>query len=111
MPVTLKGEDGKVILDGSAGLEEMPKANIIITGKTGVGKSTLINNIFGETLAKVGAGKPVTTKVTQYTRPNIPVSIYDTMGLELDKGRQEQTKSDIRKIITDKVDPRGIEWI
>ena len=35
-------------------------ANIIIAGKTGVGKSTLINAIFGEKLAATGIGAPVT---------------------------------------------------
>ncbi|GHV50186.1 GTPase [Synergistales bacterium] len=98
----LKDEDGNVIFEGSAELEEIPKANIIITGKTGVGKSTLINQIFGEALSKVGTGRPVTQDVTQYTKPNIPVSIYDTIGLELDKERQEQTKSDMSRIISDK---------
>lgn len=36
------------------------KANIIITGKTGVGKSTLINAIFSEKMAETGVGEPNT---------------------------------------------------
>ena len=34
--------------------------NLAIFGKTGVGKSTLINAIFGEEVARTGIGEPVT---------------------------------------------------
>ena len=38
------------------------KTNILIAGKSGVGKSSLLNYIFGEEVAETGAGKPVTTE-------------------------------------------------
>ena len=38
------------------------KCNILILGKTGVGKSSLLNYICGKQLAEAGAGKPKTGK-------------------------------------------------
>lgn len=59
------------------------KINILIAGKTGVGKSTLVNCIFRGELAKTGSGKPVTQKVEEITKPSHPLTILDTKGLEL----------------------------
>lgn len=60
------------------------KLNILIVGKTGYGKSTLINTIFGEKLAQSGTGKPITQEITRYTSAKQPdLAIYDSRGLEL----------------------------
>lgn len=58
--------------------------NVMIIGKTGVGKSTLINNIFNEKLAETGSGKPVTQSIRKLEKHDFPLAIYDTPGLELD---------------------------
>lgn len=47
--------------------------NIIVAGKTGVGKSTLINGVFRENLAETGMGKPVTTHMRKITKKNVSV--------------------------------------
>ncbi len=39
---------------------QMPMMNILLMGATGVGKSSLINGLFGEEVAKVGVGKSLT---------------------------------------------------
>lgn len=63
--------------------ESLETLNVMILGKTGVGKSTLINNMFNEKLAETGVGKPVTDEIRIKTKPNFPLAIYDTPGLEL----------------------------
>ena len=63
---------------------EFPKVNVLIAGRTGVGKSTLINSIFRGNFATTGQGKPVTKGTRKITKKGIPLAIWDTRGLELD---------------------------
>jgi predicted GTPase len=69
-------------------LKQRGVVNIIIAGKTGVGKSTLINSLFQGEIAATGQGRPVTQETRQYTKKDIPVSIYDTKGLETEKYKE-----------------------
>ena len=60
-------------------------ANILLLGKTGVGKSSFINYFIGQPLAKVGDGRPVTQDYfTPYEIADgeYPIRIFDTKGLE-----------------------------
>ena len=59
------------------------KVNILIAGRTGVGKSTLINAVFQGNFAQTGQGRPVTKNVREITKDGIPLSIIDTRGLEM----------------------------
>jgi len=63
---------------------DMGKVNIIIAGKSGVGKSTLINSIFHENLVSVGTGMPITQGIKEYKKEGFPLSLIDTKGIELD---------------------------
>ncbi|QSR35351.1 GTPase [Marinobacterium iners] len=63
-------------------LKEKDKCNIIICGASGVGKSTLINAIFGEEVVKAGAGKPVTQHLEKVTIPEKGICLWDTKGIE-----------------------------
>lgn len=74
-------------------------ANIMLIGKTGVGKSTLINNIFRDNLAETGIGKPVTQHLKRITKEGVPINLYDSRGLELDLEVQKQVREDINKEI------------
>ena len=82
-------------------MKDIGHVNIIVTGKTGVGKSTLINSVFREKLAKTGIGAPVTQTIKELTKKGFPLRVYDTVGLELGSDRQQQVEDDINKVITD----------
>lgn len=57
--------------------------NLAIFGKTGVGKSTLVNAIFGADMATTGVGRPVTQHTSLYTTENGRLGVLDTRGLEV----------------------------
>jgi uncharacterized protein (DUF697 family)/GTPase SAR1 family protein len=57
--------------------------NLAVFGKTGVGKSTLVNAIFGESVAATGIGRPVTLGSHLYVHRTGKLGIYDTQGLEV----------------------------
>ena len=63
-------------------MKKMDKLNIINIGKTGVGKSTIINAVFGQELARTGIGAPVTEHCDSYRIDGSPITIYDSKGLE-----------------------------
>ena len=67
---------------------ETGTVNVLIAGRTGVGKSTLINEIFQGRLAETGQGKPITRETRRLTKKGIPLAIYDTRGLELKEYQQ-----------------------
>lgn len=67
------------------------KYNVVVVGKTGVGKSSFINYIYGENRMKTGAGRPVTKKGFEYLDymiNDLPVRLYDSWGLEADKAEE-----------------------
>lgn len=115
-------------------IKNLNTLNIIVAGKTGVGKSTLINAVFKEKLADTGVGKPVTTHMRKISKKGIPLSIYDTRGFELGKEVQNEVKKevmdtiskglatqDINKAIhciwycintaSNRIEPEEIEWL
>lgn len=90
------------ILDKTeAEIAKMDPVNILIAGKTGVGKSTLINNVFREKLADTGIGKPVTKHLRRISKEGVPIVLYDTRGLELEQKVQKQVKKEIFELIDD----------
>jgi uncharacterized protein (DUF697 family)/GTP-binding protein EngB required for normal cell division len=64
-------------------VERLGHANILIIGQTGVGKSTLINAVFRKPLARAETGRPVTRVIERFEDPDVPVTLYDTKGVEL----------------------------
>lgn len=131
-------DTNKIVQDTVSAIAEKFKnlktLNIIVAGKTGVGKSTLINAVFKDNLAETGIGKPVTDHMRKIEKKDIPLAIYDTRGFELGKEVQKQVKQevidtinkgfatkDINKTIhciwycintaSNRVEPEEIEWI
>lgn len=118
----------------SATIKNLNRLNIIVAGKTGVGKSTLINSVFRQKLTETGMGKPVTDHMRRYTKKGLPLAVYDTRGFELGKNVQAEVKKeiidtiakgnqthDINEVIhciwycinttSNRVEPEEIKWI
>lgn len=115
-------------------IKNLNTLNIIVAGKTGVGKSTLINAVFRDKLAETGMGKPVTDHMRKISKKGIPLAIYDTRGFELGKEVQQQVKQEVMETISNglatkdinkaihciwycintasnRVEPEEIEWL
>ena len=88
-------EDLERDLDERLDNDDLPVANIMVAGITGTGKSTLINAVFGSEMTATGSGKPVTEHIDEYENGDIPIHIWDTVGLELDS---EKTRESIKSI-------------
>jgi uncharacterized protein (DUF697 family) len=74
----------KFFRDGlSQALRGKTRLNVMLAGRVGVGKSTLVNAIFGEPIAPTGVGSSITQSIQRYVRPHLPISVYDTPGIEL----------------------------
>lgn len=115
-------------------IKNLNTLNIIVAGKTGVGKSTLINAVFRDKLAETGMGKPVTDHMRKISKKGIPLAIYDTKGFELGRDEQQQVKQEVMETISkglatqdinkaihciwycintasNRVEPEEIEWL
>ena len=93
----------------------MKNVDIIVMGKTGAGKSTLINAVLEEDLAPTGTGQtvtktneiyskkimlPLSAEVSgQYGMVSCKLNMYDTVGLEIDNSITEKTLGEIKKHI------------
>lgn len=63
--------------------ETFKKPNILVCGQTGAGKSSIVNFIFKDDVAKVSNGEPCTRDITLYKGEN--VNIFDSEGYETGK--------------------------
>lgn len=79
------GEVKKMKQDLVALLPNTKGCNFLVLGKTGVGKSSLLNCLLGDRRFDTGTGKPVTTKgihESEGTLDGIRVRVFDSWGLE-----------------------------
>jgi len=89
-------------------IKNLKHLNVIIVGKTGVGKSTLINSVFRENLAETGIGKPITNEITAISKTDFPLTIYDTPGFDLGAHKQEDLLKEITALIQQGVSTHDI---
>ena len=113
--VVISSEDLKKILSAKDILGKIHEwihssksVSIFVTGKTGGGKSTLVNALVGEKVAEEGDDvDPLTDKVTCYERVDrgITLKIWDSPGLQDGTGNEERYIADMKaNIETNSVD-------
>ena len=64
------------------------ETNVLVLGQSGVGKSSLINYIYGFNSRETGTGKPVTGEglyKVKLEKDNMIINLYDSWGLEANK--------------------------
>lgn len=80
-------------------IKNLKTLNVMVIGKSGVGKSTLINSLFRGNFAETGVGRPVTKEIRKIVKEGYPLAIYDTPGFELSSDQQTKIKNEILSII------------
>ena len=100
--------------NNSSSTRKIEMLNIVITGKSGAGKSSFLNYLIGKDHFKVGEGTPVTQAYFEdyiYQAPDTGVKyhLYDTKGIE------PTTTEECRNIILNEIQERDklslFEWI
>lgn len=78
-------DDRPFIKATSEAKNQYGRFNLAIIGNTGVGKSSLVNAVFGREHAKVGKGLPVTRGVNYYHDDSL--GVWDFEGFEIGSSR------------------------
>ncbi|MFT4231880.1 MAG: DUF697 domain-containing protein [Leucobacter sp.] len=104
--------DGTPFIDASAEARtRYGRFNLAIVGGTGVGKSSLVNAVFGRDLARVGKGLPVTSGIDYYHDDSL--GIWDFEGFEIGSARSpaEALRGHLRTIAEGPADRRiAVVW-
>lgn len=82
------------------------QATVLVVGRTGTGKSSLINAIFGKRIAKVGVGKPVTQHYEYFSNDDSLVAIFDSKGWEGGVNEEDTFFNETQDLLTS---PEGQE--
>lgn len=82
---------------------DLCNTNVLILGKTGSGKSSLINYLYGRDMVIGKAGAPVTVKgfhkQPSFVYKSLNITVYDSWGIEADKTHEwrQLLKEELRK--------------
>ncbi len=100
---TLDGKEGGLNMEKMREVikKEKPIMNILLMGATGMGKSSLINALFGQEVAKAGEGKPVTQHLEKYVDEEKGLILWDTKGIEDGEERYKNTMESLKKEMED----------
>ncbi|BCJ01378.1 GTP-binding protein [Helicobacter pylori] len=98
---TLDGKEGGLNVEKMHEVikKEKPIMNILLMGATGVGKSSLINGLFGQEVAKAGVGKSLTQHLEKYVDEEKGLILWDTKGIEA--GDYQNTMESLKKEMED----------
>lgn len=82
--------------------------NIVLLGREGVGKSTLLNSVLkleGKDIAKTGVGDSITLEMKKYSNPKMHfLTLYDTQGIGIkEENSIEKIFSDVSKLINKQI--------
>lgn len=89
-------------------LKDTKHINVILLGKTGVGKSSLINALLGRNEADTGGFNPVTDKISFYEENHL--RLYDTIGIELSNDRNASNILKEIKNLIKKCEEKDPDW-
>lgn len=96
-------------------ISQKDTVNIIIMGASGVGKSTLVNAIFGENIAEQGVGEPITQGIERFEIKEKGLCLWDTKGIEAKayKETMELIENEIESTLNtlDKTKAPHIAWL
>ncbi|GAA6885182.1 GTP-binding protein [Helicobacter pylori] len=100
---TLDGKEGGLNMEKMREVikKEKPIMNILLMGATGVGKSSLINGLFGQEVAKAGVGEPITQHLEKYVDEEKGLILWDTKGIEEDDKGYKNTMESLKKEMED----------
>ncbi|HVW27038.1 MAG TPA: DUF697 domain-containing protein [Polyangiaceae bacterium] len=92
---------GKIIRERvEQAMKDRGHATVLVAGRSGVGKSTLVNAVFQGQLAETGQGRPVTQEIREYSKPGISISLIDSRGLELQ--RYKETLGELEDLLRER---------
>jgi len=76
-------------------IHNLKRLNIIVIGKSGVGKSTLINSLFRGNFADTGLGRPVTQEIRKIEKTDIlwQSMIHPALNCHIPNRRVSKMKS------------------